>query len=117
MTTPQSQTEQNRRSSRRRGLRCALAIFLADREPQKAMTTDVGSEGLSFYFPKPIAPGTRCRISFELPLAALNVPIAAPIKTVYSSYCGAEGFRIGAVFTDLDPQCNSALLEFTTLDA
>lgn len=81
------------------------------------MTTDVGADGLSFHFPKPIAPGTRCRISFELPLTGHSKPIAASIKTVYSSYCGPEGFRIGAVFTDLDPLCSSALLEFTTQDA
>lgn len=81
------------------------------------MTTDVGTEGLSFHFARPIAPGTRCRISFDLPLTAHSMPIDAPIKTVYSSYCGADGFRIGAVFTALDPQCSAALLEFVTPDA
>ena len=92
-------------------------LHLTDREPQKAVTTDVGMDGLSFYFAKPIAPGTRCRIEFELPMGAQSRPIASTIKTVYSSYCGPDGFRIGAIFAELDAQCNSALEEFTLMDA
>lgn len=117
MPTSPLQNESNRRSNRRRGLRCTATLTVAGREPQRATTSEVSIEGLSFHFGRPIAPGTRCRISFELPLGGRSAPVDAAIKTVYSSYCGTEGFRIGAVFTDIDADSSASLLEFTAPDA
>ncbi len=113
MPTPPLENEPNRRSNRRMGLRCTAALILPGREPQRATTADISVEGLSFHFGRPVAPGTRCQISFELPLGGRGVPVSAQIKTVYSSYCGAEGFRIGAVFVALDAACADALLALT----
>ena len=113
MPTSSLENEPNRRSNRRRGLRCAAALTLPGREPQRATTAEVSIEGLSFHFGRPVAPGTRCKISFELPLGGRSVPVSAQIKTAYSSYCGDEGFRIGAVFVALDTACAEALLDFT----
>jgi len=117
MPTPPFENESNRRSNRRRGLRCTAALVLPGREPQRATTAEVSIEGLSFHFGRPVAPGTRCQISFELPLSERSVPVSAQIKTIYSSYCGDEGFRIGAVFVTLDTACADALLAFTAPEA
>lgn len=77
---------------------------------------DVGVDGLAFLCTKPITPGTRCRISFELPLDERRVTVSATLKTVYSSFCGATGFKIGAVFIEVDEASTAALREFSNPD-
>ena len=115
---PIDQTVQapNRRSNRRKGLRCVASLTLPDQSAQRATTMDVGMEGLSVLYARPVAPGTRCHVSFELPLGSRDVSVSAQIKTTYSSYCGAEGFRIGASFITLDPDSTAALAEFMASD-
>ena len=106
----------NRRVSRRTGLRRPCELSLPGLVTRMAITSDIGIDGLSFVCANPIAPGTRCRISFELPLADRAVGVNGVVKTVYSSFCGAEGFKIGAVFTELDDGASAALREFSATD-
>ena len=61
---------------------------------------------------RPIAPGTRCTITFELPVGAERIGVVATAKIVYSSYSAAGEFKIGAVFTDLDEGTALALGKF-----
>lgn len=102
----------NRRISRRTGLRRSCELSLAGQTPRQALTTDIGVDGLSFICARPIAPGTLCRISFELPLHDRTMLVQGVLKTVYSSFCGNVGFKIGALFTELDESSADALLEF-----
>jgi len=106
----------NRRVSRRTGLRRPCELSLPGLVTRKAITSDIGIDGLSFVCANPIAPGTRCRISFELPLADRAVVVNGAVKTIYSSFCGADGFKIGAVFTELDDGASAALREFSATD-
>ncbi len=110
MTLP-SAPGSNRRVSRRTGLRRPCELILPDQAARQATTSDIGIDGVSFVCARPIAPGTRCRISFELPLGDRSVPVDAVLKTVYSSFCGVDGFKIGAVFTELDDRGTAALHE------
>lgn len=113
---PPSAPVANRRACRRRGLRRACELVLPDKATRTATTLDVGVDGLSFLCAKPIAPGTRCRVSFELPLDARHAAISGLLKTIYSSFSGAAGFKIGAVFTELDADSAAALQEFSDRD-
>jgi len=79
-----------------------------------ATTCDLSIDGLSFRTARPIAPGTRCDVSFELTLGDHHLPVQAVVKTIYSSFAGADGFVIGAVFTQVDPGSAAALAEFST---
>ena len=110
---PLSTRVSNRRACRRRGLRRSCELVLPGQATRQAMIMDIGVDGLSFLCAKPIAPGTRCRISFELPLHERQVAVTALLKTVCSSFCGAEGFKIGAVFAELDAGSAAALHEFS----
>ncbi len=103
----------NRRASRRKGLRQACALVLPDGSARQATSSDVGVDGLSFHCARPISPGSACRISFELPLRERRVSVNGGVKVVYSSFSGAEGFKIGAMFTDLDEASTEALQEFS----
>ena len=75
-------------------------------------TWDLAREGMCLVAPRPIAPGTRCRIAFELPVGGALVAIDATAKIVYSSYSAAGEFKIGAFFTDLDEATALALGAF-----
>jgi hypothetical protein len=110
--TPPPESETNRRATRRKGLRQACALVLPDQTTRPAITADAGVDGLSFLCSRPITPGTRCEVRFDLPLSARVVSIQGEVKTVYSSYSGADGFKIGAVFTRLDEGSAAALREF-----
>ena len=81
------------------------------------MTIDLGVDGLCVLTAKPVASGTRCQVSFLLPLGAQEVAFSAAIKTLYSSDSGAEGFRIGAVFVALDADAGAALHSFADAGA
>jgi hypothetical protein len=102
-----------RRVSPRKGLRCPLTVVLPDKTQRQATTCDLSIDGLSFRTARPIAPGTRCEVGFELTLGDHHLLVQAVIKTVYSSFTGAEGFKIGAVFTHVDPAGAVALAEFS----
>jgi hypothetical protein len=103
----------NRRAFARTAIRQPATVSLGD-ATIAVQTLDIGHGGLSLLVHRPIAPGTRCSIAFELPLGDGPVPIAASIKVVYSSYLSVEQFKIGAVFTELDEAAAQALERFTT---
>ena len=102
----------NRRSSRRKGLRRACVLRLAAGDERPGVTIDLGVDGLCLLSAKPVASGTRCQVSFGLPQGTTELAFSAAIKTLYSSYSGAEGFRIGAVFVALDDSAAAALRSF-----
>ena len=112
MTPEHDSGRGNRRSSRRKGLRraCVLRLPVGDERP--GVTIDLGVDGLCILTAKPVASGTRCQVSFALPLGTADLAFSAAIKTLYSSYSGAEGFRIGAVFVALDDETAAALHSF-----
>ena len=76
-------------------------------------TWDIAREGMCLIASRPITPGTRCRIAFELPVGGALVAMDATAKIVYSSYSAAGEFRIGAVFLGLDDAAATAIGTFT----
>ncbi|MCE9660413.1 MAG: PilZ domain-containing protein [Burkholderiales bacterium] len=75
-------------------------------------TLDLGEGGMCLVARRPIGPGTRCTVTFEVPLRDGPVAVSATLKVVYSSYEAAEQFKIGAVFTELDDDAARALARF-----
>jgi hypothetical protein len=100
-TQPLPQHARNRRAAPRKAIRQAATIVYGD-AARVVRTWDLGRDGMCLLTPRPIAPGTRCTITFEVPIGAEHVGITAAAKVVYSSYSAAGEFKIGAVFTDLD---------------
>jgi hypothetical protein len=112
MAEGQSSREQNRRASPRTVIRQAATVVYGE-TTVAVQTFDLGRDGMCLVARRPIGPGTRCKVTFDLPLRDGPVEIAASIKVVYSSYVAAEEFKIGAVFTALDPAAVRALESFT----
>jgi len=107
----------SQRRSRRTPFRCTCTAVLPGNVQRPVVMCDLGAEGLSFLSTAPIAPGTRCRLSFELPQGQGSVTVQAQLKTVYSSFVASRSFRIGAVFAELDPTSAAAIHDFMALDA
>ena len=109
---PTTATDTNRRAARRKGLRQACELVLPDQSTRRARTVDAGVDGLSFLCARPMPPGTRCQVRFELALPGRLAAVQGALKTVYSSFSGGDGFKIGAVFVELDEASSAALREF-----
>jgi hypothetical protein len=103
----------NRRAVPRKVLRQVAWVVLGDTETQ-VRTWDLGTDGLCLLTPKPIAPGSRIDVSFEVPLQGETCAVTVSVKVVFSSYSGPEGFKIGAVFTDLSDEASRIIREFAT---
>ena len=92
-------------------IRRAATIVVGD-SAKEVQTWDLGRDGMCLLSARPIAPGTRCRISFEIPLDGGAFAVRATAKVVYSSYSTAGEFKIGAVFLDLADDAATVLGNF-----
>jgi hypothetical protein len=101
----------NRRAAPRKAVRQTATVAYGDAS-RTVQTWDLGRDGMCLLSARPIAPGTRCTITFELPLGAERIGVVAAAKIVYSSYSAAGEFKIGAFFTDLDEGTALALGRF-----
>ena len=112
MTSSQPLTQaRNRRAAPRKAIRQPATIVYGD-VSRSVQTWDLGKDGMCLVSARPIAPGTRCTITFELPVGAERIGVVAAAKIVYSSYSAAGEFKIGAFFTDLDEATALALGTF-----
>lgn len=111
MTISPLPQDRNRRASPRRVIRRAATVVIGD-VSKDVQTWDLGRDGMCLLAARPIAPGTRCKVSFDIPLGGELVAVRATVKVVYSSYSAAGEFKIGAVFLDLDEAVATTLGRF-----
>ena len=105
----------NLRASRRKGLRVDCTLLLDAQAPRNGLLVDVGTDGASFTTARPVAPGSRGELHFDLVVPAGRVGIAVRVRTVYSSFVGGPAgarFRIGASFVTPDAATLAALEAF-----
>jgi hypothetical protein len=113
MSSPPASPDSNRRVVPRKAVRQTATLVVGD-ATREVQTWDVGRDGMCLMSPRPIAPGTRCKVTFDVPLAAGPMTLTAGLKIVYSSYSASGDFKIGAVFTDLDEGVAIILGQFAT---
>lgn len=101
MNAPPPANGPNRRVVPRKAFRQGATLVHGD-TTKRVQTWDLGRDGMCLLASRSIAPGTRCKITFDVPLGADVVSVTAAAKIVYSSYSAAGEFKIGAVFTDLE---------------
>ena len=102
----------NRRAFARTVIRQPATLAYGD-TTVAVQTLDIGEGGMCLLARRPIGPGTRCTVSFDVPLRDGPVEVSAAVKVVYSSYLAAEQFKIGTVFTELDDETALVLARFT----
>ena len=104
--------ERNRRIALRKALRETATVVYGG-SSKAVRTWDVGIDGMCLLSPRPIAPGMRCQIAFDLTHGdGVPVHVAVSARIVHSSYSAAGEFKIGAVFTDLDDEVAKVLGKF-----
>ena len=101
----------NRRATPRRAIRRQAMVVIGD-VSKEVQTWDLGRDGMCLLAARPIAPGTRCRVVFDIPFAGEVIAVNAAAKVVYSSYSAAGEFKIGAVFIDLAEDVAATLGRF-----
>jgi hypothetical protein len=103
----------NRRAFARTAIRQPATVSYGDASVP-VQTLDLGQGGMCVMAGRPIGPGTRCTVTFDVPLREGPVEITASLKVVYSSYMAPGQFKIGTIFTGLDDGAALTLAEFTT---
>ena len=118
METPKGRDPHNRRAGRRRVLRQpgTLTLQPGQQAPRPVIVWDLGLDGMSVLSPRPVPPGSRCELRFDVVMGGQSTPVQAAAKTVYSSYVGTEGFRIGVVFTQLADEAAALIERFAESD-
>lgn len=103
----------DQRSSRRCALRQpCVVVLLRDGSTRTCELRDISGDGLSFMSFRPVTPGTRLRVEFDLTVDGQALPVRAPGRASYSSFQGSEGFRIGFRFLELDDASHRAIRLF-----
>jgi hypothetical protein len=93
-------------------LRQPATVTIAGSAAFTGETCDLGRDGIGFMSPRPISPGRRGEVAFELPQAAGGAGLTVPIKVVHSSYVERDQFQIGAAFLELQPEAAQAIAAF-----
>lgn len=102
----------NRRSAARMPLRVTAVVELPGGVTRDAQMHDIGPGGLSLVAARPVSPGTRCTVRFELPLPSGAMALALPARSVHSSYTGPSAFKIGMALGPLAAAQEAAILAF-----
>jgi len=102
----------NRRVTARKVLRRPATVNLPGGLSRDATTWDLGADGMSLLSAKPISPGSKCTVAFEVPRGAASDPVSIPGKVVYCSFLGPQGFKVGMVFGSLDAPGADIVAEF-----
>jgi len=74
--------DRNRRASPRKVVRRAATVVIGDLS-KEVQTWDLGRDGMCLLAPRPIAPGTRCKVAFDIPLGGELLAVNATLKIVY----------------------------------
>jgi hypothetical protein len=102
----------NRRSAARMPLRVPATVELPGGVTRDAQMHDIGPGGLSIVASRPISPGTRCTVRFELLLPGGARAMALQARSVHSSYTGPSAFKIGLAVGPIDADQEQAILAF-----
>ena len=112
MSHPPPFPEPGRRVAARRALRVDAHLVFGGTSTA-VQTRDLARDGVSLVASRPIAPGTRCQVAFDVPLGrGESSALVASARVVYSSYVAPGEFRVGAVFTELSPEAEFILGRF-----
>jgi hypothetical protein len=103
----------HRRLYARKILRRPATVLLPGGTVRDVTTWDLGQDGLSVLSSKPISPGSKCQVSFELVALDKTTSVTAPVKVVYCSFSGLSGFKVGMNFGPLDADSASAIEAFS----
>ena len=104
-------TAPHRRAALRKALSTSAKVVLPAGE-RDVRLRDLGSDGAALISSKPIAPGTKIELKFDLWVREGARPLAVTARVVYSSYQARDVFKIGVVFTALRHDDAAAIRDY-----
>ena len=111
MNRPAAPNASDRRAAHRKVLRQAASMIQGDTARQ-VKTWDLGTDGMCLLTSKPIPPGSRRQVTFDIPLPGKTTTVTVDVKVVYSSYAGPGEFKVGTIFIGLDQEVVNTIKEF-----
>lgn len=102
----------NRRAVPRKAIRLETTLVCRD-VTRQVQTLDLGRDGICLLVSRPIAPGSRCTVTFDVPSDDGPTTVTAAIRVVYSSYSATDEFKIGAHFVGLEEGVVEILKRFS----
>ena len=111
MNRPAAPNASDRRAAHRKVLRQAASMIQGDTARQ-VKTWDLGTDGMCLLTSKPIPPGSKWQVTFDIPRPGQATTVTVHVKVVYSSYAGPNEFKVGAIITDLDQEVVNTIQEF-----
>lgn len=111
---PLTQDFAERRGAPRRPVRVTVALQIEGRPLLTVRTVEVSASGVGLSCPINLPLGTRCQLSFLIPLAGRPIELrmqgATVMHSVLSQYDG--GFRLGCQFVQLPSDIGQRLQAF-----
>ncbi len=101
----------NRRADLRKAVRVPATLVCRD-AVWRVQTLDLGRNGVCVLAPRPFEPGSRCTVTFDVPLGNEPATVTLSLRTMYSSYSAPDAFKIGGRLVDLDDQTADILGRF-----
>ena len=104
----------NRRTADRRALRTSAHIELPGGQYVEVYTVDISTTGIAFIASASPRIGTSFTLSFPVPEKPKGqILCEVRVKVVNSVFSSREGgFRIGVIFTNLDPIVATSIKQF-----
>lgn len=100
-----------RRQVPRRVCRVKVAVQLEDQSLLAGRTVDLSQEGLALLLPRPLPPGSVCRVDFALYVDGVHRAVAAAAEVSNCVFL-RDDVRIGLRFTSLDKNTKKMLSAF-----
>ena len=91
----------DQRLSPRKPLRTRGMLAPEGLAPLPIQLFDIAPGGVGFLSPQQLPPGHRCSINFSFMLNGQKNEVSAAARVAYC-VCGADGFKVGLQFTDIN---------------
>ena len=104
--------EFERRQSHRKSLHRPAKVAPEHGHVLDASTADVGTDGISIFIEESLPIGTKCLISFEIPMGGKLRKVVMVVKVKYCTCCGLDGFRIGMERVEIEKSSAETVEKF-----
>jgi hypothetical protein len=78
----------------------------------EAKTLDLSNHGISLLAARPMRPGAKHVLTFDVPCNGKFKPVRVTAQVMWCSLAGGEGYRIGLEFADVDATSAKIIDEF-----
>lgn len=110
--TPEDRTlTAEQRLSERKLLKTKAVLVIVGKEPCAVRTSDISTNGVGLLLPYPLGAGLQGQVVFDMYFGGKSHAVKAAVKVAHCVF-GAGEFKVGFVFTRIDPPSMGAISEY-----